>query len=58
MTMLICAQDGEGNDTWAEKTCKCDCDESSSKLLSKGSSSSWEQQMDCMPGKNEFKHQF
>lgn len=50
--MLICAQDGEGNDTWAEKTCKCDCD-SSSKLLSKGFSSSSGQEMDCMPGKKE-----
>ncbi|KAK7119288.1 hypothetical protein R3I94_021208 [Phoxinus phoxinus] len=42
-------EDGGDNDTWAEKTCKCDCDESSGKLLSKGSSSSWAQQMDCMP---------
>lgn len=50
MTMFICAQDGEGNDTWAGKTCKCDCD-SSGKLLSKGSYSG--QEMDCMPGKKE-----
>ncbi|XP_073682062.1 retinoschisin 1a [Garra rufa] len=45
---LQAQEDGEGNDTWAEKTCSCDCD-SSSKLLSKGSSPSTGQEMDCMP---------
>ncbi|NP_001003438.1 retinoschisin 1a precursor [Danio rerio] len=40
--------DGESNDTWAGKSCKCDCDDSSSKMLSKGSSS-WPQEMGCMP---------
>ncbi|XP_059384802.1 retinoschisin-like [Carassius carassius] len=45
---LQAQEDGEGNDTWAGKTCKCDCD-SSSKLLSKGSSSSRGHEIDCMP---------
>ncbi|XP_065098168.1 retinoschisin 1a [Paramisgurnus dabryanus] len=40
----------DGNETWAEKTCKCDCDEDSSyKLLSKGFRSTWAQGMVCMP---------
>ncbi|XP_067287878.1 retinoschisin 1a [Pseudorasbora parva] len=46
---LQAQEDGEGNDTWAGKTCKCDCDDSSNKLLSKGSSSSLAQEMECMP---------
>lgn len=53
-TFTLCVQDGDGNETWAGKTCKCECDkDSSGKLLSKGSGSSWEQGMVCMPGKKE-----
>ncbi|XP_052425764.1 retinoschisin 1a [Carassius gibelio] len=45
---LQAQEDGEGNDTLAGKPGKCDCD-LESKLLSKGSSSSRGQEMDCMP---------
>ncbi|TRY62264.1 hypothetical protein DNTS_025823 [Danionella cerebrum] len=41
--------DGEGNETWAGKSCKCDCDDSSNKLVSKGSSSGGVRGVDCMP---------
>ncbi|XP_051528865.1 retinoschisin 1a [Myxocyprinus asiaticus] len=46
---LKAQEDGEDNDTWAEKTCKCECDDPSSKLPSKGFRSNWAQEMDCIP---------
>ncbi|XP_056590672.1 retinoschisin 1a [Triplophysa dalaica] len=46
---LQAQEDGDGNETWAGKTCKCECDkDSSGKLLSKGSGSSLDQGMVCM----------
>ncbi|XP_051958018.1 retinoschisin-like [Xyrauchen texanus] len=46
---LKAQEDGEDNDTWAGKTCKCECDDLSSKLPSKGFRSNWAQETDCIP---------